>query len=154
MKKQFITSLLMTVVTTVLLGIIYPLVITGIANSIPGKSQRATRHQERESRSPRILDSPSPGPNTSIHVRRRPVEDMMRPIHPGLISAPRIESSSRNNANAVQVQAENPGAPVPVDFVTTSGSGLQPWIPLRRLCSRFPGSHGSANDLRNMFGNL
>ena len=31
MKKNLITSVLMTIVTTVLLGIIYPLVVTGLA---------------------------------------------------------------------------------------------------------------------------
>ena len=31
MKKHFITSILMTVVTTVLLGLVYPFVVTGLA---------------------------------------------------------------------------------------------------------------------------
>ena len=31
MKKNLITSVLMTIVTTVLLGIVYPLVVTGLA---------------------------------------------------------------------------------------------------------------------------
>src|SRR5678815_2727179 len=34
MKKNFITAVLMTLVTTVLLGLIYPLVVTGIAQII------------------------------------------------------------------------------------------------------------------------
>ena len=31
MKKNFLTAILMTVATTILLGIIYPLVVTGLA---------------------------------------------------------------------------------------------------------------------------
>ena len=31
MKKNLITSVLMTIATTVLLGVIYPLVVTGLA---------------------------------------------------------------------------------------------------------------------------
>jgi len=34
MKKNLITAILMTVATTVLLGIIYPLVVTGLAQLI------------------------------------------------------------------------------------------------------------------------
>jgi K+-transporting ATPase ATPase C chain len=34
MKKHFVTAILMTVVTTVLLGIIYPFVVTGLAQLI------------------------------------------------------------------------------------------------------------------------
>src|SRR3974390_2138384 len=34
MKKHFITAILMTVVTTVLLGIVYPFVVTGLAQLI------------------------------------------------------------------------------------------------------------------------
>jgi K+-transporting ATPase ATPase C chain len=35
---------------------------------------------------------------------------------------------SRVNGDVARVQAENPGVPVPVDLVTTSGSGLDPDI--------------------------
>ena len=35
MKKNFITSILYTVVATVLLGLIYPLVVTGLAQVLP-----------------------------------------------------------------------------------------------------------------------
>src|SRR6516162_1561650 len=34
MKKNFVTAILMTVATTVLLGIIYPLVVTGLAQGL------------------------------------------------------------------------------------------------------------------------
>jgi len=34
MKKNLVTSVLMTIATTVLLGIIYPLVVTGLAQVI------------------------------------------------------------------------------------------------------------------------
>ena len=34
MKKNLITSVLMTIVTTILLGLIYPLIVTGLAQLI------------------------------------------------------------------------------------------------------------------------
>ena len=34
MKKNLVTAVLMTVATTILLGIIYPLVVTGIAQAL------------------------------------------------------------------------------------------------------------------------
>ncbi len=41
MKKNLIISILMTVVTTVLLGLVYPLVVTGIrASALQRQSQR------------------------------------------------------------------------------------------------------------------
>jgi K+-transporting ATPase ATPase C chain len=39
MKKNLITAILMTIATTILLGIIYPLVVTGLAKVLfPDKS--------------------------------------------------------------------------------------------------------------------
>ena len=43
MKKNLITSVLMTIVTTVLLGLIYPLVVTGLAQIFFPRRRTASR---------------------------------------------------------------------------------------------------------------
>ena len=51
--RSLITAVLMTVVTTLLLGVVYPLVITGVAQvALPGEGERtACRTQRRLDRS-------------------------------------------------------------------------------------------------------
>ena len=46
MRKQFITACLYTLVTTVLLGLGYPLAVTGLAHLLmPAESQRRAHHK-------------------------------------------------------------------------------------------------------------
>ena len=42
MKKNLVTAILMTIVTTILLGLIYPLVVTGLAQVIFPDQAKAT----------------------------------------------------------------------------------------------------------------
>ena len=61
--RNLVVAVLMTIVTTVLLGIIYPLAITGIAQvAVPGTSERAADRAERrrhrfQDHRPGILDA-------------------------------------------------------------------------------------------------
>ena len=130
MKKQFITTLLMTAVTTILLGIIYPLVITGIAQVLfPGKANGQLVIQQGQVVGSRIIGQPFTGARY-FHSRPSAAGDgydassssgsNLGPTNKKLIE--------RVNADALHLQAENPGTPVPVDLVTTSGSGLDPDI--------------------------
>jgi potassium-transporting ATPase KdpC subunit len=130
MKKQFITSLLMTLVTTILLGIIYPLVITGIAQALfPGKANGQLVIQQGQVVGSRIIGQPFTSARY-FHSRPSAAGDgydasnssgsNLGPTNKKLIE--------RVNADALHLQAENPGNPVPVDLVTTSGSGLDPDI--------------------------
>ena len=130
MKKQFITSLLMAAVTTILLGMIYPLTITGIAQLLfPEKANGQLVIRKGEVVGSRLIGQPFTGPRY-FHSRPSAAGDGYDASHSsgsnlGPTNKKLIE---RVNADAVQVQAENPGAPVPVDLVTTSGSGLDPDI--------------------------
>jgi K+-transporting ATPase ATPase C chain len=130
MKKQFITSLLMTAVTTILLGMIYPLAITGIAQVLfPGKANGQLVTSKGQVVGSRIIGQPFTGPGY-FHSRPSAAGDgydasnsagsNLGPTNKKLIE--------RVNADALRLQAENPGASVPVDLVTTSGSGLDPDI--------------------------
>ena len=131
MKKNLITSVLMTIVTTVLLGLIYPLVVTGLAQVL----FRDKANGQLVSRGgvvvgSRLLGQPFTGAGY-LHPRLSAAGDNgydatasggtnLGPTNQKLID--------RVSAAVAQLQAENPGVPVPADLVTTSASGLDPEI--------------------------
>jgi len=131
MKKNLITSVLMTIVTTVLLGLIYPLVVTGIAQvAFKNKANGQLIERNGVAIGSRIIGQPFTGPG---YFHSRPsaaggagydangsTGSNLGPTNQKLID--------RVSGDLARVQAENPGTPVPVDMVTASGSGLDPDI--------------------------
>ena len=130
MKKNLITALLMTIATTVLLGVIYPLAITGIAQLLfHDQANGQLVHRDGTLIGSRLIGQTFGAP---YYFQSRPSAagigydatassgSSLGPTNGQLIS--------RVNADVAKLQAENPGAPVPVDLVTTSGSGLDPDI--------------------------
>jgi K+-transporting ATPase ATPase C chain len=129
--KNLVTAVLMTIVTTVLLGLIYPLVVTVIAQAIfPNKANGQLIERDGQVIGSRIIGQPFTSPG---YFRSRPsaagangydaagsAGTNYGPTNKKLID--RVE------ADTEKLQAENPGKPVPVDMVTTSGSGLDPHI--------------------------
>jgi K+-transporting ATPase ATPase C chain len=131
MKKNLITAVLMTVATTVLLGIIYPLVVTGIARVIfPDKANGQLIQHDGKTVGSRIIGQPFTGPGyfhsrpsaagTNGYDAANSAGSNLGPTNKTLIE--------RIQQNADSLQPENPGSPVPVDMVTTSASGLDPHI--------------------------
>ena len=131
MKKNFITSILFTLVTTVILGLIYPFVITLLAQVVSrdrANGQLVTRNGVVVGS--RILAQPFSSPQY-FHPR---------PSAAGTNGYDATSSGGSNfgptnqklidrvKGDVSTLQAENPGKPVPVDLVTTSGSGLDPDI--------------------------
>jgi K+-transporting ATPase ATPase C chain len=131
MKKNFITSILYTAVATVLLGVIYPLVITGLAQMLA--KDRANGQLIRKD-----------GVTVGSRILAQPFSSAKyfhaRPSAAGANGYDATNSGGTNcgptnqklidrvkNDTAV-LQSENPGRPIPVDLVTTSGSGLDPHI--------------------------
>jgi K+-transporting ATPase ATPase C chain len=130
MKKNLVISVLMTIVTTILLGIIYPLVVTGIAQVIfPKKANGQLITQNGKLIGSRVIGQPFSGP-TYFHSRPSAAGTgydaaasggtNLGPTNKILIS--RVEQDTAT------LHAENPNLPVPVDLVTTSASGLDPHI--------------------------
>jgi potassium-transporting ATPase KdpC subunit len=130
MKKNLITAILMTVATTILLGLIYPLVITGLAQLMfPNKANGQLIQQ-----SGKIVGSALIGQNFSgsAYFHSRPSAagtgydaqnsngSQLGPTNQKLLD--------RVKTDVAAAQADNPGAPVPIDLVTTSASGLDPHI--------------------------
>ena len=132
MKKNLITAVLMTIATTVLLGILYPLLVTGLAQLIFPKQANGELIHGKDGVviGSRLIGQPFSGPG---YFHSRPSAagaagydatasggSNLGPTNAQLIA--------RVNGDVAKLQAENPGTPIPVDLVTTSGSGLDPDI--------------------------
>ena len=130
MKNNLITAILMTLATTVLLGIIYPLVVTGLAQIIfPAKANGQLIEANGKLIGSRIIGQSFTGP-TYFHSRPSAAGygyqadnsngSQLGPTNHQLIDRVKTDTAT--------LQAENPNKPVPVDLVTTSASGLDPDI--------------------------
>ena len=127
--KNLVTAVLMTLVTTVLFGLAYPLAITGLAQVIfpENANGQLIRAADGTVIGSRLIGQPfvSPGyfrsrPSAANYDAAASSGSNLGPMNPKLIE--------RVKADTARLQAENPGKPVPVDLITTSGSGLDPDI--------------------------
>jgi len=130
MKKNLITAILMTVATTILLGIIYPLVVTGLAQLIFPKQANGQLIQK---------DGKIIGSSIIAQGFSSPGYFHPRPSMAGIGYDPTSTNGSqlgptnqklidRVKGDVANAQTENPNTPVPIDLVTGSGSGLDPHI--------------------------
>jgi len=130
MKKNLLIAVLMTVVTTLLLGLIYPLTMTVLAQVLMhDKANGQLIEQNGKLVGSRLLGQPF---TTAPYFHSRPSAagngydasnsgaSNLGPTNQKLLD--------RVKADAATAQADNPSQPVPVDLVTTSGSGLDPHI--------------------------
>jgi len=130
MKKNIQIAVLMTVVTTVLLGIIYPLVVTALAQLLfRDKANGQLIVQNGKTVGSRIIGQTFAGPGY-FHSRPSAAGNGYDAANSGGTNfAPTNQKLiDRVNGDLTRVQAENPGVPVPVDLITTSASGLDPDI--------------------------
>ncbi len=130
LTKNLIIAILMTVVTTLLLGVGYPLVVTALAQVLfPDKANGQLIERDGKLVGSRIIGQgfSSPGYFRSRASAAGTGYDAtssggtnLGPTNKKLIDA---VAASVKDANK-----ENPGAPVPIDLVTSSASGLDPHI--------------------------
>ncbi|MBZ5507988.1 MAG: potassium-transporting ATPase subunit KdpC [Acidobacteriia bacterium] len=130
MKKNLITSILYTVVTTILLGLIYPVLVVGLARIWPNQANGQLITRNGVVVGSRIIAQPFVGPQY-FHPR---------PSAAGTNGYDATNSGGTNwgptnqklidrvKGDVATLQAENPGKPIPVDLITASGSGLDPDI--------------------------
>jgi K+-transporting ATPase ATPase C chain len=130
MKKNLITAILMTVATTVLLGIIYPLLVTGLAQAMfPRQANGQLIMVDGKTVGSRIIGQ---GFSSPAYFHSRPSfagngydaansnGSQLGPTNQKLID--------RVKADVTAARQENPNTPVPIDLVTGSASGLDPDI--------------------------
>jgi len=130
MKQNLKIATLMTVVTTVLLGIIYPLVVTGLAQVLfrdKANGQLIVRNGTVVGS--RIIGQGFTGPGY-LHSRPSAAGNGYDAANSGgsNLGPTNHVLIDRVNGDVARLQVENPGQPVPVDLVTTSASGLDPDI--------------------------
>jgi K+-transporting ATPase ATPase C chain len=128
MKKNLITSVLMTIATTVLLGIIYPLVVTGLAQVLfPKKANGQLVEVKGKVIGSRIIGQAFTG-RGYFHPRPSAVSYDAANSNGSQWGPTNQKLIDRVKGDVANVEAENPGTPVPIDLVTASASGLDPHI--------------------------
>ncbi len=124
------TSIRFTIVATVLVGVAYPLLVTGIAGMLfPHKAAGSLILKNGQVIGSALL-AQSFTSDRYFHPRPSAAGNGYDPTSSG------GSNLAQSNAKLVQriqgdidkLSAENPGQPVPIDMVTTSGSGLDPDI--------------------------
>jgi len=128
--RNLMVAALMTVVTTVLFGVIYPLLVTGAAQALfPDKAngQLITKNGAivgsallgQAFSSPRYFHSRPSAAGTGYDAANSNATNL-GPTNKKLVEAVKAAVDAAH--------AENPNSPVPIDLVTSSGSGLDPDI--------------------------
>src|ERR1700681_3545646 len=131
MKRNIITAIWMTLVTTILVGLVYPLVVTALAQVLfHDKANGQLIVQGGKVIGSRIIAQPFTGAGyfhprgsaagTNGHDAANSGGTNYGPTNQKLVD--------RVKADVVAAQSENPRKPVPADYVTTSASGLDPDI--------------------------
>src|ERR1700690_161616 len=130
MKKNLITAVLMTIATTILLGIIYPLVVTGLAQIIfPKKANGQLIEKEGKIVGSRIIGQGFSG-SGYFYSRLSAAGNGYDAANSGgsNLGPTNQKLVDRVKQDVARLQAENPVSPVPIDLVTTSASGFDPEI--------------------------
>jgi potassium-transporting ATPase KdpC subunit len=130
MKKHLVTAFLMTLATTVLLGLVYPLVVTGLTQVLfHDKANGQIIYRQGQAIGSRIIGQPFTGPRY-FHSRPSAAGNgydaansngsQLGPTNQKLID--------RMTADVAAAHSANRDRPVPIDLVTASASGLDPHI--------------------------
>lgn len=128
MKRQFKIAFWMTVVTTILFGIVYPLVVTAVAQEF----FPAQANGEIISKNGAVIGSHIIGQAFSSpgYFYSRPSNANYDGLNSGgtNLGPTNRQLIEQVEANVEKLRMQNPRAPIPVDLVTASGSGLDPDI--------------------------
>jgi K+-transporting ATPase ATPase C chain len=142
MLREIRPAIILLLALTVITGLAYPLVMTGIAGVIfPDQAQGSLIERDGKVVGSRLIGqefddakyfhgrpSATTGPDP-----KDPTKTVSQPYNAANSGGSNLGPTSKALADRIKadddkLKAENPSAPVPVDLVTTSGSGLDPNI--------------------------
>jgi K+-transporting ATPase ATPase C chain len=126
MRRHLITAVLIFLVLTVLTGVAYPLLVTGIAQAVfPRQANGSLIEKGSE-----LIGQPFAGPRyfwsrpsatSPAYNAAASSGSNLGPTNPALLE--------RVKADVERIRAAHPGqGPIPVDLVTASASGLDPHV--------------------------
>jgi len=130
MKTNLNTAIRFTLITTLLLGILYPLVMTGLAHWLsPMQANGSLIMKNGEVIGSHLIGQPFTS-DKYFHSRPSAAGNGYDPLSSGGSNlAPTNHALvERVQKDVAALQQENPGVPIPVDLITTSASGLDPHI--------------------------
>jgi len=130
MKKQITTAIVYTLATTIIFGIIYPLVVTGLSQLLfPAQANGSLIVRNGQVVGSHLLGQTFTS-DKYFHSRPSNAGNGYDPLASGGSNLGPTNQAlvSRVAQDVAKYQQENPGAPVPADLVTSSGSGLDPDI--------------------------
>ena len=130
MKENLRIAILFTLVTTIIFGLLYPLGVTGLAQLLfPAQANGSLLAKNGQAVGSKLLGQmfsspgyfhPRPSGAGTGYDASQSGSPNLAPTNHALIE--------RVKGDVDKLHAENPGAAIPVDLVTTSGSGLDPEI--------------------------
>jgi potassium-transporting ATPase KdpC subunit len=128
--RNLVVAVLMTIVTTVLLGLAYPLVVTALAQAaFPDQANGQLIVRNGRVIGSRLLAQrflspsyfhPRPSAAGAGYDAANSAGSQLGPTNRKLVETVR--------QNVETARRENPGRPIPIDLVTASASGLDPHI--------------------------
>ncbi len=132
MKENLRSAVLFTLVTTIVFGVLYPLLVTGFSQLFfPSQANGQLIVKNGQVIGSRLLGQPFAS-DRYFHPRPSAAGNGYDPVAPSggasNLGPTNKALLDRVNTDIQKLRAENPGAPIPIDLVTTSGSGLDPDI--------------------------
>jgi K+-transporting ATPase ATPase C chain len=129
--KHIYPAIALTIVLTVLVGIVYPFVITGLSDLLfKEKARGSLIKREGKVIGSRLIGQPFNGPG---YFHSRPSAagagyDATASGGTNLGPTSKRLFDEQVRERSKQLRTENPNAEIPIDLITSSGSGLDPHI--------------------------